>query len=33
LNGRVTAREIEQFLHTKIPLTAGMGVRVESYEA
>ena len=25
--------EIEQFLHAKIPLTAAMGVRVESYDA
>ncbi len=29
----VTPREIEQFFHAKIPLTAAMGVRVESYDA
>ncbi len=29
----MTPREIEQFFHAKIPLTAAMGVRVESYDA
>jgi thioesterase domain-containing protein len=29
----VTPREIEAFFHAKIPLTAAMGVRVESYDA
>jgi thioesterase domain-containing protein len=29
----VTPREIEQFFHAKIPLTAAMGVRVESCDA
>ena len=28
----MTPREIEQFFYTKIPLTAAMGVRVESYD-
>lgn len=32
LNRPVTPREIEQFFHAKIPLTAAMGVRVESYD-
>jgi thioesterase domain-containing protein len=29
----VTPREIEEFFHAKIPLTAAMRVRVESYDA
>ena len=29
----MTPREIEQFFHAKIPLTAAMGVRVESCDA
>lgn len=29
----IEPREIEQFFHAKIPLTAAMGVRVESYDA
>ncbi len=29
----MTTGEIERFLYTKIPLTAAMGVRVESYDA
>lgn len=28
----MTPREIEQFFHAKIPLTAAMGVRVEGYD-
>jgi thioesterase domain-containing protein len=28
----VTPREIEQFFHAKIPLTAAMGVRVEAWD-
>ncbi|MGB8170196.1 MAG: YiiD C-terminal domain-containing protein [Chthoniobacteraceae bacterium] len=29
----IAPREIEQFFHAKIPLTAAMGVQVESYDA